>query len=182
MNESGLRGRFLAGESFSEFVARPKKYSELWDALYKRAQVPEEILKRARMLRQPWHLLALSEDWCGDSINTLPLIAKLLDALPTADMRIVGRDANPDLMASHLTGISRSIPVIILLDNAYVEQAWWGPRPRPLQEWVIREGLALPKDERYREVRTWYARDHGLTTLNELLDMIEGAELAAPAG
>lgn len=182
MTESGLKGRFLAGETFSEFLARPKKYQELWDALYKRAAVPEEILKRARTLQQPWHLLVLSEEWCGDSINTLPLVAKLADAFPAIDMRIIGRDANPDLMTLHLTGTSRSIPVIMLLDNDYIERAWWGPRPRPLQEWVIKVGLALPKDDRYREVRTWYARDHGLTSLSELLDMIEGAELAAPAG
>jgi hypothetical protein len=85
-------------------------------------------------------------------------------------------------MDAHLTGISRSIPVIMLLDGDYVERSWWGPRPRPLQEWVLKEGLALPKDDRYKHVRTWYARDHGVTSLTELLDMIEGAELAAPAG
>lgn len=182
MTESGLRSRFLSGETFAEFLARPKKYKELWEALYKRAAIPEEILKRAQMLQQPWHLLVLSEDWCGDSMNSLPLVARLTEGSPAIDMRIIGRDTNPDLMSSHLTGTSRSIPVIILLDNDYVERAWWGPRPRPLQEWVVKLGLALPKDDRYREVRTWYARDHGLTTLNELLDTIEGAELAAPAG
>lgn len=182
MTESGLRDRFLAGETFSEFLAKPKKYKELWDALYKRAVVPEAILARSKTLEQPWHLLVLSEEWCGDSINTLPLVARLTEAMPGSDMRIVERDLNLDLMDAHLTGTSRSIPVIMLLDGDYIERAWWGPRPRPLQEWVIKEGLALPKEDRYREVRTWYARDHGMTSLTELLDMIEGAELAAPAG
>ena len=91
-------------------------------------------------------------------------------------MRIIGRDANPDIMDNHLTGISRSIPVIMVLDRNYIERGWWGPRPGPLQQWVIEHGLALPKDERYREVRTWYARDHGATALNELLDLIERAQ------
>ena len=49
-------------------------------------------------------------------------------------------------------------------------------------EWVISEGRSLPKDDRYKEVRTWYARDHGITSLSELLDIMEGAELSAPAG
>lgn len=182
MTESRLRDRFLSGETFSDFLAKPRKYKELWDAIYKRASVPEAILARAQTLQQPWHLLVLSEDWCGDSINTLPLVARLTEALPAIDMRIIGRDSNPDLMNAHLTGTSRSIPVIILLDGDYGERGWWGPRPRPLQEWVVKHGLALPKGDRYREVRTWYARDHGLTALGELLDMIEGAELAAPAG
>lgn len=182
MTESGLKDRFLAGETFTEFLAKPKKYKELWDSLYKRAVVPEAICARLKTLEQPWHLLVLSEEWCGDSINTLPLVARLTEEMRRVDMRILGRDANPDLTAAHLTGKSRSIPVIMLLDGDYVERGWWGPRPRPLQEWVIKEGLALPKEDRYKEVRTWYARDHGATSLTELLDKMEGAELAAPAG
>lgn len=175
-----MRARFLAGETFAEYLSRPKKYGEFWEALYKRAVLPEGIPERSREITELWHLLVLSEDWCGDSINTLPLVARLTEAVPSIDMRIVSRDSNPDLMDAHLTGTSRSIPVIILLDSNYVERAWWGPRPRPLQEWVVAEGLALPKDERYREVRIWYARDHGKTTLAELLDMIEGVGSANP--
>ncbi len=170
-----MRDSFLAGETFEEFLARPRKYGELWDALYKRGVLPELIRQRAQAVEQPWHLLVLSEDWCGDSINILPLVARLSEAAPSIDMRIIGRDANPDLMEKHLTGMSRSIPVIMLLDKDYVERGWWGPRPRPLQEWVIAQGLTLPKEDRYREVRSWYARDHGLTGLTELLDLIAAA-------
>jgi hypothetical protein len=168
-----LKERFLGGESFAEFLARPKKYGEFWEALYKRAVVPPDILERAKLLDRPWHMLVLSEDWCGDSINTLPLIAKLLESTPNVDMRIISRDSNLDLMDQHLTGTSRSIPVIMLLDGDYIERGWWGPRPQPLQHWVVDKGLTLGKDERYREVRTWYARDHGHTVLSELFDLLE---------
>lgn len=171
-----LMDRFLAGETFTELLGREKKNGILWDALYKRAKVPDAVVARAGKLRHPWHLLVLSEDWCGDSINTLPPIDRVTEAVPLLDMRIIGRDANPDIMNRHLTGISRSIPVIMVLDRNYVERGWWGPRPGPLQQWVIEHGLALPKDERYREVRTWYARDHGETALNELLGLIESAQ------
>jgi thioredoxin family protein len=171
-----LKDRFLAGETFGHLLERPKKYGELWDALYKRAKVSDDIAARAADIRHPWHLLVLSEDWCGDSINTLPAVARLTESVPLIDMRIIGRDANPDLMNSHLTGVSRSIPVIMVLDDDFNERGWWGPRPGPLQTWVMERGLALPKDERYREVRTWYARDHGETALNELLEIIAKAE------
>lgn len=181
-----LKARFYGGETFAELLARPKANAELWNALYKRALVPDSMVARARSLREAWRLLVISEDWCGDSINTLPVVAKLADAVPSIEMRIIGRDANPDLMDAHLTGISRSIPVIMVLDSELIERGWWGPRPRPLQEWVLSRGLALPKDERYREVRTWYARDHGATALNELLEIMEresrGEEHAETAG
>ena len=168
-----LEDRFLSGETFAEFLARPKKYGDFWEALYKRAVVPPDLLERAKKMDQPWHLLVLSEDWCGDSINTLPLIAKLLESMDNVDMRIISRDSNLDLMDEHLTGTSRSIPVIMLLDDDYIERGWWGPRPKPLQHWVVDKGLTLPKDDRYREVRTWYARDHGHTVLSELFDLLE---------
>jgi len=175
MTDASLEQRFNEGETFADFLARPHQYRDLWNALYKHATVPEDLLARARKIQKPWHLLVLSEDWCGDSINTLPLIAKLTDDVPSLDLRILGRDANPDLMDAHLTGKSRSIPVIMLLDANYVERGSWGPRPRPLQEWVMAH-IELPKADRYKEVRTWYARDHGVTSLTEILDMIDGAD------
>ncbi len=177
MTDASLEQRFTAGETFADFLTRPHQYRDLWNALYKRATVPEDLLARARKIQKPWHLLILSEDWCGDSINILPLVAKLMDAVPSLDLRILGRDANPDLMDAHLTGKSRSIPVIMLLDENYVERSSWGPRPRPLQEWVMAH-MELPKADRYKEVRTWYARDHGVTSLTEILDMIDFAASA----
>lgn len=168
-----LKERFLAGETFAELLARPKENGVLWDAIYKRATVPDSIIERAGRVTEPWHLLVLNEDWCGDSINTLPVVARLNEAVPLLDMRIVGRDANPDLIDQHLTGNSRAIPVIMVLDREFAERGWWGPRPAPIQRWVKEHGLALPRDERYREVRTWYARDKGETVLNELLEIIE---------
>lgn len=171
-----LKKRFLAGETFPEFLQRPKKNSELWDALYKRAKLSDDVYLRVARLRRPWHLLVLSEDWCGDSLNTLPVIARLTEKTPLIDMRIIGRDANPDLIASHLAGLSQSIPVIMVLDDDFIEHGWWGPRPGELQAWVTESGLALPKEERYRQVRMWYARDHGQTAVQELLEIIAKAE------
>jgi len=181
MTDLSVADRFNAGESFTDFLARPHQYRDLWNALYKRATVPEDLLARAQKIQKPWHLLILSEDWCGDSINILPLVAKLTDDVPSLDLRILGRDANPDLMDKHLTGTSRSIPVIILLDENYVERSSWGPRPRPLQEWV-KAHMDIPKADRYKEVRTWYARDHGVRSLTEILDMIDAASSPAVAG
>ncbi len=113
-------------------------------------------------------------------MNIVPIVAKLCESVSNMDMRILARDENLDIMDAHLTGTSRSIPVVILLNKKYEECGWWGPRPSPLQKWVIEKGMALPKDERYREVRTFYARDHGLTTMNEIVGMLEQRCIAFP--
>jgi hypothetical protein len=173
-----LKDLYETGATFEELLSRPKTNSELWSAIYSRAAISAESRTRAEMTERQWHLLILSEDWCGDSINILPVIARLTEAAPSIDMRIIGRDDNPELMAEHLTGASRSrsIPVVIVLDDEHVERGWLGPRPQPLQAWVVGEGLALAKDERYRQVRMWYARDKGQTIVTELLQMIERLE------
>ena len=171
-----LIDRFKEGATFAQVIARPKDNSDLWQAVYKRAQVTEEAKHRVAALHRNWHLLVINEDWCGDSVNILPYIARLEEASPHIEMRIIGRDENRDLMDAHLTGKSRSIPVAIVYDENFVEKGWWGPRPGPLQQWVLTEGLALPRPDRYRHIRTWYARDRGATLVSEILSIIEGLD------
>ncbi len=168
-----LRERFFAGSTFAELLDRPKDNADMWTAIYKRAALSPEAAERASKLSGHWHLLVVNEDWCGDSVNILPYIARLEECCLHIDMRIIGRDVNRDIMDAHLTGTSRSIPIVIVYDMDFREQGWWGPRPAPLQRWVLSEGLALPKPDRYRHIRTWYARDRGHTVVSEILDIME---------
>jgi hypothetical protein len=169
------RERFEAAATFPEYLDLVEKNRELWHAVHDRVRIPEEVLDEARRMPGGWHLLALSEDWCGDAVNTLPVIARLAEEAGW-DMRVMGRDENPDLMDAHLTnGRSRSIPVVIVYDQAFNEIGWWGPRPGEIQSWVMSEGLSMPSPERYKVVRRWYARDRGKSTMSELLDIFAKA-------
>src|SRR4051812_13347877 len=175
------KARFCEGETFAEFLARPIKQHDLWVALAHRVTIPIEISARVEALHGRWHLLVLSEDWCGDSINIVPIVAKLADSVSNMDLRILARDENLDIMDAHLTnGKSRSIPIVILLNDKFQECGWWGPRPRELQTWVIENGMQLPKDVRYKEIRTFYARDRGLTTMHEIVEMLEQCCVRGP--
>jgi len=169
-----LRERYLAAQTFDEFVSAAQVNQELWRAVAKGVRLPEGAVARAAAAGGAWHLLVLNEDWCGDAVNTVPVLARLADEAPNLDLRVLGRDANLDLMDAHLTNGARSIPVALVLDDEFRERAWWGPRPAELQRWVLTEGQALDKAARYREVRKWYARDRGRTTVEEVLAMIEG--------
>jgi len=176
------KARYCDGETFADFLARPTiKNHDMWIAISRRIIIPIEISARVEALKGQWHLLVLSEDWCGDSINIVPIIAKLTESVSNMDMRILARDENLDIMDTHLTaGKSRSIPIVILLNPKYQECGWWGPRPRELQKWVVEKGMLLPKDERYKEIRTFYARDHGLTTMSEIVEMLEECCVRGP--
>jgi hypothetical protein len=171
-----LRTRYAAAPTFDEAVAGAVANAELWRNAARLARVPDDAVARAAAVPGRWHLLVLNEDWCGDGVNTVPYVARLADQAPNLDLRVLGRDTNPDLMDAHLTGAARSIPIVVLYDDDFVEHGWWGPRPAALQAWVLGpEGQALDKTERYRHVRGWYARDRGRTTLDELLALLERA-------
>ena len=180
MNATGaplvsLRDRFLGGQEFEDMLATAQKNGELWAGVWRRATVPDAYVDRVNALPGAWHLLVLSADWCGDAVNTVPAIARLAELSANTDLRILDRDANLDLMDAHLTGTSRSIPAVIMLDADYVERGWWGPRPYELQRWVLNEGQGLEKSERYKHIRGWYARDRALTTLEEVVSLMERA-------
>lgn len=171
-----LRKRYCAAKPYADFLRDVEANADLWQALTRRAHVPPELVERIRALGTRWHQLVLAEDWCGDAVNTLPVFAKLADLAENLDLRVLSRDATPDLMKAHLapTG-AQAIPVVMVLDADFVERAWWGTRPAELQRWVGSAGLAVPKEERHREVRRWYARDRGVTALRELAALLERA-------
>jgi hypothetical protein len=65
----------------------------------------------------------------------------------------------------------------MVLDENFQEIGWWGSRPAELQAWVDESGKSLDKTDRYRQMRLWYSRDRGVSTLTEVL-----AIAGAPAG
>jgi hypothetical protein len=167
--------RYAAAPSFTEYLESVDANRDLWHGVYQRARIPETAVDRVReAVPGPRHLLALSEDWCGDAVNTLPVVARLVEQVPGLDFRVLSRDENPDLMDAHLTGTSRSIPVVMVLDEEFNELGWWGPRPGELQAWVLSEGLQMASGERYKVARGWYARDRGLSTIRELCHIMSG--------
>jgi hypothetical protein len=157
------------GFTFDEFVAGCKaEYCGLWQGIYSLARIPDWTVAVASAGPRR-KLLVIAEDWCGDASNTVPIIAKLADQSAGLELRIIARDANPEVMDQYLTNGSRSIPIVIALDDSFHEVGHWGPRPAELQSWVMANRGTMPKAELYPQVRRWYARDRGETTLREVL-------------
>ncbi|MBA3554554.1 MAG: thioredoxin family protein [Gemmatimonadales bacterium] len=159
-----------AAEGFDTFIAPSSNHKALWLGLYRIARLP----KWATAAVPPGahrRLLVIAEDWCGDASNTVPILARFADAVPGFELRILARDQHPELMDRYLTNGSRSIPIVIALDEQFRELGYWGPRPTVLQSWVMANRASIPKTELYPQVRTWYARDRGESTLREVLEM-----------
>jgi len=174
--------RFAAAADFETYVGGLTARGDLWRALYRTLPLPEDLVERARAIGGSWNLLLLSEDWCSDAVSSLPLVVRLAEQVPSLEVRILSRDQNDDLMQLHLTRETRSIPVVMILDGSFSEVGWWGPRPALLQSWMEGEARALPKEERGKQKRAWYARDRGRTALEEVVTLLENASKGVGAG
>lgn len=173
--DTAVRAAWEAGLGWAEYLEREvREHAALWNGVWERATVPEPVLRRAAEIGGRWRLLVISEDWCGDASNTVPVIARLAASVPGIEMRVVKRDEHPALMDRFLTGGSRSIPLALVLRDDFSLAGVWGPRPPELQAWVLAEKRAglRPADAIYRDVRRWYARDRGASTLEGILDVM----------
>lgn len=107
-------------------------------------------------------VLVITEGWCGDASQSVPVIAKTMKAAGI-EVRFVLRDQHLDLMDLHLVNGGRSIPVMILLDEKFNVIGTWGPRPAALQK-IMQDYKNAPEPkpshaEIVTEVQVWYNKD-----------------------
>ena len=158
-----------------------KHYTELnmqrMHRVEKTIQILPEIKEQLPGVRRPQIWLVLSEGWCGDAAQSLPVMKALANLNPNIQMRVLLRDENPELMDRYLTGgISRSIPKLISVDpETGTELFTWGPRPTALQEsfyGMRSEGLTY--DVIKEELQRWYNKERTVTIQRELTALATG--------
>lgn len=119
--------------------------------------------------------LLITETWCGDAANSVPVIAKLAELNPAIDLRIVLRDENLELMDQFLTKGGRSIPKLIGLDSGLNVLFDWGPRPEELQKiyWDWRESEnKIPYSEFHLVIQKWYNENKARGIQKELYESL----------
>ena len=120
---------------------------------------------------QKW--LVISEAWCGDAAQNLPLINALAELNPDIELSIILRDENLDIMDEYLTNGGRSIPKVIGLTADQETIFDWGPRPQLMQKTYTElkeEGQEYA--EISKTIHTMYARDKGQAFQAEFLDLL----------
>ena len=143
--------------------------------LDKKVVIPEENIQKLLNLKKNYTWLVLSEGWCGDAAQLLPVFNKLAVITPHIEMKIAFRDENPALMNMFLTNDARSIPKLIIIDretNAVLGH--WGPRPKKASDLVSSYKNQYGKiDETIKtELQLWYLHDKGISTQEEIVDLM----------
>ena len=140
----------------------------------KQFQPENESIEVLNKINQKLFWIVISENWCGDSAQSLPIIAKLASINSMIDFKVVLRDKNPEFMNNYLTNEKRSIPKLIIFDEDFQELTTWGPRPataQKLMEAMLEEQIEKP--ERLKKLHLWYAKNSGREIENEIISLVE---------
>jgi Thioredoxin len=193
----------LTKQDYRNYLAKGISYAEYLDHLTQEARsgqleglsayVPQNLQRMNRIaktleldaamiqavgeLAHPTHWLVLSEHWCGDAAQSLPVLQAIAQRSGgKIDLKIVYRDANPELMDAYLTGQSRSIPKVIQLDSHLNLTGIWGPRPNVAQKLVLELKANPETAPKYAEIlHKWYADDRQQSIQRELLKLLHKA-------
>lgn len=138
-----------------------------------------DLLALLKGIKNSYRLLVISEGWCGDAAQIVPVFHKIAEAFPDKfELKFVLRDANLPLIDAHLTNGGRAIPVLLVLDEAGVVVASWGPRPEVLQhllaDWKKEESDMMALAEK---LHGWYAKDKTQATQEALLKVFSGNKI-----
>jgi hypothetical protein len=154
-------------------------YSTLNEARLKRLDktitVPEEISAKLKKTEKEYIWLVISEGWCGDAAQILPILNKMTLESDKIDLKIVFRDLNDDLMNQFLTNGGRAIPKLIIIDKASGNVCnHWGPRPKGASDLIknYKEQFGIIDEEAKSQLQMWYLHDKGLSTQNEVVEMM----------
>jgi|TARA_B110000240_G_scaffold122545_1_gene136803 hypothetical protein len=153
-------------------------YSRLNDRRMKRLdktiKISEEVMLAFQKLKQPQTWLVLTEGWCGDAAQNIPVLNKIAEATEQIDLKIVLRDEHLPLMDLFLTNGGRSIPKLIALDKDNNVIDSWGPRPttatKMAADYKEKNGaLDLVFKE---DLQVWYNKDKGKSVQEDFVNLI----------
>ena len=138
----------------------------------------EELIKVISSIQSPQTWLALTESWCGDSAQNLPIIAKAAALNTKINLRIIPIDENLEIMDQYLTNGSRSIPKLVVFDDKNNELFRWGPRPTEAQNLFSKlKSEGLDKPEINKRLHLWYGKNGGKEVEKELILLLKNANV-----
>lgn len=143
--------------------------------LDKTIALDEETLHAFKKIKFPLTWLVITESWCGDAAQTLPILNKLAQASEKIKLQLVLRDENPELMDAFLTNGTRSIPKLVIIDENQDVITTWGPRSdnatKMVQEYKAIHGKI---DANFKkELQVWYNKDKGQSIIEEIRTIIQ---------
>jgi hypothetical protein len=149
----------------------------------KTLQLNEDLVTEVKKISELQKWIIIVEPWCGDAAPILPFLIRLAEQNPRIQYDLQLRDQEPFLINSYLTNGTKSIPKLIVQDEAENDLFTYGPRPKATQQLVNElKAVGVDYDTLNTEVQNWYNKDKGVELQKELLQLFQGALLHQNAG
>lgn len=165
-----------SGDEQSDDLTNYSKLNEVrMHRLDKTMTIDETCIQQLLSLKGKYIWLVLSEGWCGDAAQLLPIFNKMALLAVAIDLKIVFRDENQELMNMFLTNGSKSIPKLLILEKETLEVLKnWGPRPKGATQLIksYKEQYGIIDETAKIELQMWYLQDKGLSTQKEIIDLM----------
>ena len=152
-------------------------YSLLNDRRMKRLdktiKISEDTITEINTINEPQTWLVITEGWCGDAAQNLPVINKIAEINNLINFKVVLRDENEDLMNQFLTNGGKAIPKLIALDKDNNVINTWGPRPTIATKMVAdykaeHGGL----DATFKQdLQVWYNKNKGQSVQDDFIKL-----------
>ena len=174
VNNLLIKGKSTGPEQSEDLT----NYSLLNDRRMKRLdktiKISKETIQEFQKVKQPQTWLVLTEGWCGDAAQNLPILNKIASDTANIDLKIVLRDENLDLMDLFLTNGGRSIPKLIALDKDNNVLDFWGPRPtiatKMVTDYKEKNGALDPQFK--QDLQVWYNKDKGKSVQEDFMNLV----------
>jgi Thioredoxin len=169
-------GKTTGHEQTEALVNYTKLNESRLHRLDKTMVVVDEVKAFLENLDKDYIWLVISESWCGDAAQILPIINKMAEFSDRIDFRIVLRDDNEDLMNLFLTNGTRSIPKLIIIDKKTNEViSDFGPRPQEAKQLILdyKAENGVVDETAKINLQKWYLNDKGISTQKEIVALME---------
>lgn len=146
------------------------------ERLNKTIVIGDQLQTAIEALKKRWTFLVITEAWCGDAAQCIPLMHAISVASKgKIDLKLVLRDENPELMNKYLTNGAKAIPILICIETeTLIPLGKWGPRPHTAQR-MVEEYKQQPNgshEDFKTRLHTWYAKDKTHTQQEEMLALM----------
>ena len=162
-------------EAYLNFTKMNVVRMKRWDKMATISSELEEHLLKA--LPQRW--IVLTEAWCGDAAQNLPVIHKIAETSNLVNLKVVLRDDNEELMNLFLTNGGKSIPKLIALDKNNNVINSWGPRPtiaaRMVANYKTQHGVI---DANFKQdLQVWYNKNKGENIQDDFIKLVRNIQV-----
>ncbi len=170
-----LEGKTTGANQSEAMFGYGKLNRQRMKRLEKTVELNDSLKEKAQSVEAHWIWLTITEGWCGDAAQNIPVIEKIAAENPNIETRYLLRDENLELMDKYLTYDARSIPKLVCFDaETFEEVGTWGPRPQAAIDYYFEmKHRGLEKPQMMENMQRWYLTDANQSIQDEFENLLE---------